>query len=145
MNSEEDSNDKRKKEGRDRAVVLRHDARKAGLINPRVWLTPAGVPEFFRLIAPLGPHVLGPAAALAHLGLRPLGRRPAARKPKDATPPSGPAAESKPADASQVMKAEPAAPPATAAATKPADAPQPPKPETENPRDPLPLFPDYQP
>ncbi len=137
----------------DRAVLLRHKATKAGLRNRRVWLTKNEELLFNELIAPLGSHVLGIASALDHSGLRLLERRvarqngrPTVRKPgDDATPPSGPAAEPKPSDASQVMKAEPAAPPSAAAAPKPVDASQPSKPKTEDTDNGLPMYPDYQP
>jgi hypothetical protein len=141
--SSKDHSEKRKKDGRNRGVVLRHSAKKAGLTNRRVWLTKAEVPEFYRLIAPLGLHVLGLAAALDHHGSRSLERRLATRKPKGATPSPGPAAIPIPADASQVMKAEPAAPPAAATVPEPVDAPQPPKRKSRKSIPPHPEFPGF--
>jgi hypothetical protein len=115
MSAKDDFDDKRKKDGRDRGVVLRHDAKEAKLKDRRVWLSEDEELEFDRAIAPLGPHVLGLAAALAHHRSRSPKGRTAASKPNDATPPPGPDAEPKPADASQVTKVEPATPPIAAA------------------------------
>lgn len=145
MNSKDDANDESNEEGRNRAVVLRHDAKEAGLINRRVWLTPAEEPEFDRRIAPIGAHILGIAAALDHHGLRALKRCRAVMKPKGTTPTSGPTQEPKPADASQIKKAKPANLPAADAAPKPTDAPKPPKTKAKKPSEENPLFPDYKP
>jgi hypothetical protein len=92
-------NDK-KKEDRNRAIVIRHDAKQHRIRVHRVWLTPGEEIVFNHVIEPLGSHIFGMASALDHHGYRPLKRRVASKKAGAPTKPT-PAAADSDSDASQ--------------------------------------------